>query len=159
MIRLCGLWSHRLFCIRNTRLYSVESIPKASMLATRYTKDHEWVQEGLHAGRVRIGITDYAQKALGDLVYVELPKIGAMIKKQDMIGVVESVKGASDVYAPVSGTVAAVNVQVVKRPSLINKSPEDEGWLCELDLAKSEETEQLLDEKEYKSFCQGTNAS
>lgn len=78
-------------------------------------------------GKVRIGITDYAQKALGDLVYVELPKLESLVKRKDMIGVVESVKGASDVYAPVSGTITNVNELVITKPSLINKSPEEEG--------------------------------
>lgn len=107
-------------------------------------------------GRVRIGITDYAQRALGDLVYVELPKVGMTVKKQDAVGVVESVKGASDVYAPVSGTVAAINELVVKKPSFINKSPEGEGWLCDLELSDSSELEELLDQKGYEGFCQGS---
>lgn len=92
----------------------------------RYTADHEWV-ESLDGRTVRMGVTDYAQRSLGDLVFVELPKPGTAVDQKQMIGVVESVKGASDIYAPVSGTVRQVNEQVINKPSLINKRAEDDG--------------------------------
>lgn len=92
----------------------------------RYTAEHEWV-ERLGEGRVRVGITEYAQRALGDLVYVELPPVGTSLQRGDPLGIVESVKGASDVYAPVSGVVCALNAAAIAKPSLINKHPEQEG--------------------------------
>lgn len=120
---------------------------------------------------VRVGITDYAQKALGDLVYVELPRIGDIIKRSEVVGVVESVKGASDVYAPVSGTVRGINDKAVAKPSLINKSPEADGtqagrdqylnyyhilgWLCEIELSDANEYDTLHDEMGYRKHCKG----
>lgn len=97
-----------------------------STATKRYTADHEWVVR-LGEGRVRVGITEYAQRALGDLVYVELPPVGTFLRRGDSLGMVESVKGASDVYAPVSGIVQALNNAAIAKPSLINKSPEQEG--------------------------------
>lgn len=112
-------------CLRRTEVRLARG-PPCSGIARRYTEDHEWVQP-LGTGRARIGITDYAQNALGDFVYVELPKVGAQVAKKDSIGVVESVKGASDIYAPVSGTITAVNEAAAAKPSLVNKSPEKDG--------------------------------
>jgi glycine cleavage system H protein len=96
----------------------------------RYTKDHEWVRvEGKEAV---IGITDYAQKSMGDLTFVELPKVGRTVAQFDSIGVLESVKAASDLFAPLAGTVAAVNTALEKTPELINTAPFDAGWICRL---------------------------
>lgn len=114
-------------CWRRTLSSSSTATPNASTSATkRYTAEHEWVED-LSEGRVRVGITDYAQRALGDLVYVELSPVGTTLRRGDPLGIVESVKGASDVYAPVSGIVHAYNSAVIAKPSLINKHPEQEG--------------------------------
>lgn len=119
---------------------------------TLYSTDHEWVrvEDGTHAV---VGITDYAQRALGDLVYVELPKEGAVVARAALIGVVESVKGASDVYAPVSGTVVAVNREVARKPSLINRQPMGDGWLCKMRLQDQDELAQLMTAERYAEFC------
>jgi glycine cleavage system H protein len=124
----------------------------------RYTADHEWV-ERVAPNKFRVGVTDYGQNALGDLVYVELPKIGTSLKQKEVLGIVESVKGASDVYAPVSGRIVAVNDQATAKPSIVNKSPEHDGWLCEIESA-AESTEHdehggLYDKKGYDDYCQG----
>lgn len=123
-------------------------------IVKRYTGDHEWVEQ-LSDTKVRIGITDYAQKSLGDLVYVELPKIGSSVKTKQMVGVVESVKGASDVYSPVTGKVVAVNENAKSKPSLINKSPEQDGWLCEVEMTSMDELNNLYDGEGYRDFCKG----
>lgn len=119
--------------------FSLQYFKRAYSTSFRYTKDHEWIQvmtgelssssPGASVAPVfgRVGVTNYAQKALGDLVYVELAKKNSQLSKGSPIGVVESVKGASDIYSPVSGRVIAVNEAVVKKPSLINKHPESEG--------------------------------
>jgi glycine cleavage system H protein len=95
-----------------------------------YTKDHEWLK--IEGQQALIGITDHAQKALGDITYVELPKIGKVVKAHDALAVVESVKAASDIYAPVAGTVVAINDALVKTPETINKGPYQTGWICRL---------------------------
>lgn len=96
----------------------------------RYTKDHEWV---LVDGSVaRVGITDYAQDALGDIVYVQLPEVGSSVNIGDSFGEIESTKSVNDVYAPVSGTVTAVNEALRDRPELLNSDPYGEGWICEI---------------------------
>lgn len=107
-------------------LSSSATTANATSITKRYTAEHEWVEE-LGEGRLRVGITDYAQRALGDLVYVELSPVGTTLRRGDPLGIVESVKGASDVYAPVSGVVHAHNSAVISKPSLINKQPEQEG--------------------------------
>lgn len=100
----------------------------------RYTEDHEWV-EVTDAGTVRIGITDFAQDALGDIVYVNLPAVGTAFAAGDPFGEVESTKSVSDVYAPLAGTVAAVNDAVTTDPDAVNNDPYGDGWLIELTLA------------------------
>src|SRR5579862_2543911 len=97
----------------------------------KYTSSHEWLKE-LPDGNVEIGISDHAQEALGDLVFVELPELGRTLAAQEACVVVESVKAASDVYAPVAGTVAAVNEQLSKQPELINQDPYGGGWILRL---------------------------
>lgn len=128
----------------------------------RFTRDHEWVKMDSTTNLATFGITDYAQKALGDLVYVELQaKKGVHIKAKgkfnffisDMIGIVESVKGASDVYAPVDGEVVAINEQVLNKPSLINKHPMGDGWLCQVRVKNVAQVEGLLDETGYQQYC------
>jgi len=102
-----------------------------------------------------MSITDYAQKALGDVVFVELPAIGSEFGKGELIGAVESVKAASDIYAPVSGKVTEVNEKLNSEPGLLNRDPEGEGWLCKLEVTKPEEIDRLLDDKAYKEVCEG----
>jgi glycine cleavage system H protein len=114
----------------------------------RYAKSHEWVKLG-EGGIATIGITDYAQSSLGDITFVQLPKLGAVLKAGDTFGVVESVKAASDVYAPVSGTVTAVNSALDAAPETLNREPYTGGWLMQLKLAQPAETEVLLDAAAY----------
>lgn len=117
-----------------------------------FTKDHEWIR--IDGGLATVGITDYAQSQLGDVVYVELPEIGKTLAKGDEAAVVESVKAASEVFAPVSGTVEAVNAALTDEPGKINESPEDEGWFLKLKLTASDELAELLDEEAYKAFVE-----
>ena len=114
----------------------------------QYTESHEWVSTEVN-GNTRIGISDHAQEALGDLVFVELPVVGDEISQGDPCAVVESVKAASDIYAPVSGKVVAVNEGLDSDPALINADPYGDGWLFELDLLDPEELEGLKDSEAY----------
>lgn len=115
----------------------------------RYTSDHEWVRET--AEGVRIGITSYAQEALGDVVFVTLPQVGDEISKGDSCGEVESTKSVSDLYAPLSGTVTAVNEALEGTPELVNSDPYGDGWMYELALADGADTSGLLDADAYQS--------
>ena len=116
-----------------------------------FTKDHEWVRvEGDHA---TVGISDHAQNALGDIVFAEVPDAGRAVKKGDEAAVVESVKAASDVYAPVSGEVTEGNAALVDDPSLVNREPEGEGWFFKLKLADAGELDGLMDEAAYREWC------
>lgn len=115
-----------------------------------FTKDHEWVR--LEGDAAYVGITDYAQAQLGDVVYVELPEVGKTFAKGDEAAVVESVKAASDVYAPVSGLVIAVNSKLPDSPSTINDAAETDGWFMKLTLTEPDELQGLLDEAAYKAF-------
>jgi glycine cleavage system H protein len=117
-----------------------------------FTKDHEWVR--LEGDSALVGITDYAQSQLGDVVYVELPEVGKTFAKGDEAAVVESVKAASDVYAPVSGLVIAVNAKLADAPGTINEAAEGEGWFMKLTLTEPRELENLLDEFAYKAFVE-----
>ncbi len=117
----------------------------------KYSKDHEWVKvEGKLA---TIGITDYAQHLLGDIVYVELPEIGDQIGQHDSFGVVESVKAASDVYLPVSGTVVKINDALEAEPELVNADA-FENWLICVEMDNQEELEELMDAAEYETICE-----
>jgi glycine cleavage system H protein len=116
----------------------------------RYTKEHEWVNiEGTTAA---VGISHHAQEALGDITFVELPAVGKVLKAGDPIGVVESVKAASDIYSPVSGTVSDVNSNLDSAPELINQSPEANGWICRLTNITAADANQLMDEEAYQVF-------
>jgi glycine cleavage system H protein len=119
-----------------------------------YTPDHEVIKFDDETGVGTVSITDYAQKSLGDVVFVELPEKGATVEKSEPVGAVESVKAASDIYAPVSGNVVGINEELGGQPSLLNKSPEDEGWLFKLQVTKPEELEGLLSEDGYKEHCE-----
>jgi len=113
----------------------------------RYTKEHEWVRVENDLGTV--GITDYAQDQLGDLVYLDLPSSGTQVKQLDKLGEIESVKAVSDLYSPVSGEVMEVNQEVVDRPELVNESPYGQGWLVRLRLADPVELDGLLTAEQY----------
>ena len=115
----------------------------------KYTASHEWIDD-LGDGHVRVGITDHAQEALGDLVYVELPTVDEDYGKGDDAAVVESVKAASDVYAPVSGTVVEVNEALEDEPEKINEDPYGEGWMFKVKLSESDELDELLDAEAYQ---------
>jgi glycine cleavage system H protein len=116
----------------------------------RYTKEHEWArQEG---NRIVVGITDYAQKEMGDVVFVELPEVGATIAAMDTFGVVESVKAVSDLYAPVSGTIVEANTILEDQPELVNASPYGQGWMAVIEATHIEELQQLLTASEYQAY-------
>jgi glycine cleavage system H protein len=116
----------------------------------RYTQDHEWIQSSGAIGTV--GITDFAQESLGDVTYVELPSVGAQFKKGDAFGVVESVKAASDLYMPVSGTVMEVNEALSSHPELLNREPYDGGWLLKLKLDEPSQVDELLSPAAYRGM-------
>lgn len=121
-----------------------------------YTRDHEWVRvDGTHERRVRIGITDYAQQALGDIVFTNLPAPGEQVEAGQSIGEVESTKSVSDVYAPLSGTVAARNEALEAEPELINRDPYGDGWMLELDLAEDASLDGLLSSDAYDAEVAG----
>jgi glycine cleavage system H protein len=113
----------------------------------RYSTEHEWVR--VDGSRVRVGITDYAQDALGDIVYVELPTVGAAVEAGGPLGEVESTKSVSEIYAPVAGTVTARNDSLSANPEQINQDPYGDGWICELELADVTVLESLLDASSY----------
>jgi glycine cleavage system H protein len=116
----------------------------------RYTKEHEWVRvEGKEAV---IGITDHAQAELGDITFIELPKVGAQITQMKVFGTIESVKAASDLYAPVSGKVVAVNTALEKAPEAVNKSPYEQGWLVRVAVADGGEAGALLTAEQYDAL-------
>jgi glycine cleavage system H protein len=118
----------------------------------KYTSEHEWVRSpGEAASSVRIGITDYAQEALGDIVYVSLPEVGAELASGSAVGELESTKSVSDVYAPFAGTVAAVNEALDATPELVNSDPYGEGWLFELVPADAGSVDDLLDADAYRA--------
>jgi glycine cleavage system H protein len=114
----------------------------------KYTSDHEWVRVDGDVGTV--GITPFAQEKLGDLVFVEMPKVGASFEKGQTASTVESVKAAADVFAPVSGEIVAVNDRVVAEPALVNTAPTGDGWLFKIKLAKPAELDGLMDEQAYE---------
>jgi len=125
-------------------------------LAKRYTEEHEWVLLDSETSLATISITQHASASLGDVVFVELPAEGKAIKAGEQIGAVESVKAAADIYAPVSGIVQEVNAALGSEPSLLNKSPEDKGWLCKIKVSNPSEVDTLMSEEAYKKFCEST---
>ena len=118
----------------------------------KYTSSHEWIADN-GDGTVTVGITAVATEQLGDLVYVELPKAGTRVERGGSCAVVESTKAASDVYAPVSGTVTEGNQAVVDEPSLVNSDPEGEGWFFKLSLSDNHELSELMNADQYKAYC------
>ncbi len=113
----------------------------------RYSPDHEWVR--VEGTRVRVGITDYAQDALGDIVFVDLPGVGSTVEAGGQLGELESTKSVSEIYAPVAGTVTAVNGALAEGPERINQDPYGEGWICELELSADADAGSLLDAAAY----------
>ena len=116
----------------------------------RFTKSHEWVKPEGDTGIV--GITDYAQKELGDIVFVELPRVGEKIEKLSQFGTIESTKAASELNSPVSGEIIEVNDQLPNNPQWINQSPYDQGWIIKVRLSDGSQLDDLMSEEEYKEF-------
>lgn len=122
-------------------------------MSKKYTEDHEWVS--LEGDIGTVGISAYAVKQLGDIVFTEMPEIGAVLSKGDDAAVVESVKAASDVYTPVSGEVTAFNEALEDAPETVNAAPEDGGWFFKLKLTDTSELDGLMDAAAYKTYCDG----
>jgi glycine cleavage system H protein len=119
----------------------------------RYSTDHEWLSRD--GSKARVGITDYAQDALGDVVFVQLPNVGDSVNAGDTFGEVESTKSVSDIYAPVSGTVVAVNDALTDAPQLVNEDPYGEGWICEIEVSDESQFGGLLDAAGYVELVEG----
>ncbi len=115
-----------------------------------YTREHEWVR--IEGNKAEVGITEHAQKSLGDIVYVELPEIGDEIDAGDEFGSIESVKAVNSLYMPMSGNIIAVNTELKDSPETINEECYDEGWLIRFELSNQEESSELLSSKDYKEF-------
>ena len=122
------------------------------MTSILYTKEHEWLR--IDDSVATIGISDHAQEQLGEIVFVDLPDIGKQVNQNDDMAVVESVKAASDVFAPISGEVVEVNELLADEPAKVNESPEKEGWFCKLKIANPGELEDLMDSDAYQTFLE-----
>jgi glycine cleavage system H protein len=116
----------------------------------RYSTDHEWAR--LEAGRIRVGITDYAQDALGDIVFFDAPAVGTTVERNGAFSEVESTKSVSDIFAPVGGTIVDVNARLVDEPELMNSDPYGEGWICVLEPVDPGDYDQLMDAAEYRKL-------
>jgi len=121
-------------------------MPDTSKL--KYTETHEWVD--LNGSIARVGITDHAQKEISDIVFIELPKVGRVVKQKDSAMVIESVKAAFDIYAPLSGKITKVNDELSKKPETVNQSPYEKGWLFEIECSNPSEAAALLSETQYQ---------
>ena len=121
----------------------------------RYTKEHEWILVEGDTGT--IGLTDYAQDQLGDIVYVELPEKDREVEKGDVIGTIESVKAVSEIYSPVSGTIIEVNGELDQAPEKVNSDPHGEGWYCKLKVADTAELDELMDAGAYQEFAESSS--
>jgi glycine cleavage system H protein len=118
----------------------------------KYTNQHEWARiQGIEA---TVGITDFAQQSLGDVVYVEMPEIGTQVKQDEAFGVVESVKAASDIYSPLSGEVIEVNEALGEHPEYINQSPYEKGWIIKMKIKDQAELDAMMEHREYEQFVQ-----
>ncbi len=118
-----------------------------------YSQDHEWIK--MEGERGTVGITDFAQKQLGDVVYVELPKVGTQLEFHQSLGVIESVKAVSDVYSPVAGEVTEVNEELNDSPELINENPHGKGWIIRLKVKDESDLQKLMSAAEYEKFLEG----
>jgi len=116
----------------------------------RYTDEHEWAR--IDGDTVIVGITDYAQESLGDVVYIEMPEVGEELKKGEALGSIESVKAVSDVFCPMSGEIIEVNEELSDHPEYVNQSPYDKGWIIEMKISNLEETGELMDSVKYEEF-------
>ena len=123
------------------------------MSTMRYTSDHEWVR--VEGDAAVVGISDYAQEQLGDVVFVELPDIGATFAQNDDAAVVESVKAASEIYAPIGGKILAINDSLIDAPETLNSDPTGDGWMFKISIADAGEVEALMDEAAYKAYVDG----
>jgi glycine cleavage system H protein len=121
----------------------------------RYSSEHEWARRLDDGSRVRVGITDFAQDALGDVVYVDLPAVGTKVDASEAVGELESTKSVSEMYAPIGGTVVAVNEALADNPQLLNEDPYGEGWLIEIEAKDPSELTALLDADGYRSLTEG----
>ena len=119
----------------------------------RYTEDHEWVRS--EEGKSTVGISDYAQDQLGDLVFVELPEVGAELSKGEAFGTVESVKAVSELYMPIGGTILAINTELEESPELVNNEPYGQGWMIAVQPSDSAEIDALMDHKAYLEMLKG----
>jgi glycine cleavage system H protein len=125
------------------------------MSTIKFTKDHEWIR--IDGDVATVGISEYAQKQLGDVVFVELPEVGRNVVAGKEAAVVESVKAASEVYAPVAGDVIEVNEALADDPALVNRDPMGEGWFVKLRIENQSDLDDLMDEAAYKEYCEGLN--
>ena len=121
-------------------------------MTIKYTREHEWIR--IEGDTATVGITFYAQEQLGDVVFVELPEADTSANQGAEVAVVESVKAASDIYAPVTGTIVESNSELSDRPELVNEDPENDGWFFKMNLSDTSELEDLLDEADYQTFIQ-----
>lgn len=119
----------------------------------KYTAEHEWVRVAEGSSTVRVGVTDYAQEALGDVVYVSLPEVGADVARGAAVGEIESTKSVSDIFAPLTGVVKARNEKLDGQPELINSDPYGEGWILEIEPSEAAESEELLDAAAYSTLA------
>ena len=119
----------------------------------RYSADHEWAR--VEGGEVRVGITDYAQDALGDVVFVDLPEVGATFKKGESLAEVESTKSVSEIYAPLGGTISQVNAELGESPARLNEDPYGDGWICVITVDDSSQLDELLDAEGYRALIEG----
>jgi len=122
--------------------------------ALRYTKEHEWIR--VEGGQAYVGITDYAQQELGDVVYVELPEAGDAVRYMETFGVVESVKAVSDLFSPVAGSVKEVNEELFNRPELVNNDPYGQGWMLLVELSDPAQLDSLMTAEQYEAYLRQT---
>jgi glycine cleavage system H protein len=122
----------------------------------KYLDSHEWARRE-EDGRIVVGISDHAQDALGDVVFVELPEVGRAVSSREEVAVVESVKAASDIYAPISGTISAINERLVDEPELVNESPYDDAWFFVIEPSDVAEMDALLSADDYSALCDASD--
>lgn len=121
----------------------------------RYTSDHEWIRREPGTDLVTIGITDYAQDSLGDVVFVEAPEVGSTVVANDTFTEVESTKSVSDIYAPVAGTITTVNASLDDQPELLNSDPYGQGWICTIEMSAAAQYDELMDAAAYRALTEG----